>query len=374
MTQETSSNTVSTTVKNTFNFIVNKSKLGETELEHTTLPELNEGEVLFNIDRFALTSNNITYGVAGDMLNYWQFFPCKEGWGRIPVWGIAKVTQSLCSEIKQGSLYYGYFPMSEHLIVSPIKVSDRGFSDGAEQRQGLSPVYNQYTLMIEETGFLPAYYNHQIVYRPLFMTSFILDDYMLDNDFFGAEQIILSSASSKTAFGTAFQLLERGKKVIGLTSQKNKAFVEKMGIYDQVLTYQEVAKINKELKTAYIDMSGNRRVLGEVHHHLEDSLVCSCGVGITHWDAMDGADPRSLPGAKPSMFFAPDQIQKRTKEWGGETLQKRLGIAWDKFVIFVDKHVQFEESMAPENINTTYQILLGGPAPDKAYVVRFPDD
>jgi len=360
--------------QDTFNFIVNKSKLAETTLEQTTLAELNDGEVLFSIDRFALTSNNITYGVAGDMLNYWQFFPCKEGWGRIPVWGIAKVVQSRCSEIKVDCLYYGYFPMSKHLIVSPKKVSGHGFSDGAEQRQGLSPVYNQYTLMTEDTGFLPEHYNHQIIYRPLFMTSFVLDDYMLDNDFFGAEQIILSSASSKTAFGTAFQLQARGKKVLGLTSDTNKAFVEKLGLYDQVLTYQDVGEIDKAIRTAYIDMSGNRRVLSEVHHHLNENLVCSCGVGITHWEALDGEDPRSLPGAAPSMFFAPDQIQKRTKEWGGEALQARIGVAWDKFVKFVDQHVQFEESMAPKEIDTTYQILIKGPAPDKAYVVRFPEN
>ncbi|MBL4682311.1 MAG: DUF2855 family protein [Pseudomonadales bacterium] len=360
--------------QDTFNFIVNKSQLAETKLEQATLADLNEGEVLFSIDRFALTSNNITYGVAGDMLNYWQFFPCKEGWGRIPVWGIAKVVQSRCSEVKVDSLYYGYYPMSKHLIVSPVKVGEHGFSDGAEQRQGLSPVYNQYTLMTKETGFLPEHYNHQIVYRPLFMTSFILDDYMLDNDFFGAEQIILSSASSKTAFGTAFQLQGRDKKIIGLTSGTNKAFVEKLGLYDQVLTYQEVGEIDKTISTAYIDMSGNRRVLAEVHHHLKENLVCSCGVGITHWDALDGEDPRSLPGAAPSMFFAPDQIQKRTKEWGGEVLQARIGVAWDKFVKFVDQHVQFKESLAPKAIDATYQILIKGPAPDKAYVVRFPEN
>lgn len=366
MSQKTSQSTT----PETYNFIVNKSQLRETELEQTTLTEIVDGEVLLEIERFALTSNNITYGVAGDMLNYWQFFPCKEGWGRIPVWGIAKVTQSRCSAVKEGSLYYGYYPMSKHLVVSPIKIGNHGFSDGAAQRQGLSPVYNQYTLMTNEAGFQPEYHNHQIIYRPLFMTSFILDDYMLDNEFFGAEQIILSSASSKTAFGTAFQLQDKGKVVIGLTSESNKAFVENMGIYDQVLTYQEVAKINNEKRTAYIDMSGNRRVLAEVHHHLNENLVCSCGVGITHWNARDAEDPRSLPGAAPSMFFAPDQIQKRTKEWGGEELQKRLRVAWDKFVEFVDHHVHFEESTAPEGIGVTYQILIEGPKPDKAYVVK----
>ena len=353
----------------TFNFIVNKSTIAETELESAELPALAKGEVLFEIDRFALTSNNVTYGVAGDMLGYWKFFPCKEGWGKIPVWGIATVKSSSCDGVEEGSLYYGYFPMSEHLIVSPFKINDRGFSDSAECRQSLSPVYNQYSRVTEQNGFIPAEYNHQIIYRPLFMTSFILDDYMMDNDYFGADQVILSSASSKTAFGTAFQLTESGKKVVGLTSEANMEFVKNLGIYDQVITYDDVQSLDNNLKTTYIDMSGNRSVLAAVHHHFGDKLVNSCGVGITHWDARDGEDPQSLPGAKPTMFFAPTQIQKRSKEWGAEALQAKMAIAWDKFVDFVDNHIHFVESEAPHAIGHVYNTMIEGPAPNKAYVL-----
>ena len=353
----------------TFNFIVNKSNLAETELETVELPNLQQGEVLFEINRFALTSNNVTYGVAGDMLGYWKFFPCKEGWGRIPVWGIAKVKSSKCEDIVNDTLYYGYFPMSEHLIVSPTKIGKHGFSDAAECRQSLSPVYNQYSLVTEQNGFHPSQYNHQIIYRPLFTTSFILDDLMMDHDYFGADQIILSSASSKTAFGTAFQLSNSDKKVIGLTSESNREFVNSLGIYDQVISYEEIESLDKNLKTVYIDMSGNRAVLGTVHHHFEDNLVNSCGVGITHWDALDGEDPKSLPGARPTMFFAPTQIQKRSSEWGPEALQAKLALAWNKFVSFVDNHVQLEESKAPETIGDIYKIMIEGPSPNKGYAL-----
>jgi hypothetical protein len=352
-----------------FDFIVNKTNLVETKLETVELPAIKDGEVLLEIDRFAITSNNVTYGVAGDMLGYWNFFPCKEGWGKIPVWGIACVTSSACKGIEEGSLYYGYFPMSKHLIVSPFKLNDHGFSDSTECRQSLSPVYNQYSLVTEKNGFSPSEYNHQIIYRPLFMTSFILDDYMLDNDYFDAEQVILSSASSKTAFGTAFQLAGSGKKVIGLTSEGNMEFVKNLGIYDEVVKYDDVQSLDNNLKTTYIDMSGNRTVLGSVHNHFGDNLVNSCGVGITHWNARDGEDPQSLPGAKPTMFFAPTQIQKRSKEWGPEALQAKLASAWVKFVSFVDDHVQFVESSAPDAIGDVYDTMIEGPSPNKAYVL-----
>ncbi len=37
---------------------------------------LAPGEVLLRIDRFSLTTNNITYAAFGDaMMKYWSFFP-----------------------------------------------------------------------------------------------------------------------------------------------------------------------------------------------------------------------------------------------------------------------------------------------------------
>ena len=49
-----------------------------------SIEDLDEGQVLFKVDRFALTSNNISYAAAGDLLNYWGFFPGPDRWGRIP--------------------------------------------------------------------------------------------------------------------------------------------------------------------------------------------------------------------------------------------------------------------------------------------------
>ena len=46
-------------------------------------------EVLLKVERFAFTANNVTYGVAGDQIGYWQFFPPAGGdsdWGILPVW------------------------------------------------------------------------------------------------------------------------------------------------------------------------------------------------------------------------------------------------------------------------------------------------
>ena len=59
---------------------------------------------------------------------------------------------------------------------------------------------------------------------------------MDDNDFFGGQNIILTSASSKTAIGLAALLTarkgDRTINIIGLTSSGNMDFVKGLGYYE----------------------------------------------------------------------------------------------------------------------------------------------
>ncbi len=331
---------------------------------------LGGNEILVSVDKFALTANNITYGVAGDMIGYWQFFPAQETWGRIPVWGIGTVQRSNVPGLVVGDRYYGYFPMSSYLIVAPVNVSERGFVDGSAHRADLPPVYNNYSKVTADNGFDPAFDNHQMLYRPLFMTAFVLDDFFDDNDFFGAKKIILSSASSKTSFSLAYLLHKnRDVKVTGLTSSGNVKFVKGLGIYDEVVTYEDVSSMNADESVAFADMAGNRKVLENLHHHFQDNMKYSCGVGITHWESRDGQEPSTLPGAKPEMFFAPTQIQKRTKEWGAEKFQAELANAWSGFLGVVDDWVEIKESTGENALLSTYKLVLGSAPPNQGYIV-----
>jgi len=349
-------------------FLVQRNALATTKLSNAEALTPDAGEAVIHVDRFALTANNITYGVAGDAIGYWNFFPAPEDWGRIPVWGIGTVTASEHPDIATGTGYYGYFPMSTELLVRPEKVSAGGFIDASTHRAQLPAVYNQYRTYSADNGFDPDYKNHHMLYRPLFTTSFVLDDYFADNEFFGANTMILGSASSKTAFGLAFMLRRRADiKVVGLTSTKNLSFVKRLGLYHEVLTYDEVESLALE-PSAYVDMAGNRAVLARVHHHLRDQLVNSCGVGITHWEARDGEAPADLPGAKPTMFFAPTQIVKRHQELGSTVYQQKISEATDAFLARVDEWVSIEEH--PFNdLEAVYQTVLQGAPPDRGFVV-----
>lgn len=349
-------------------FVVSRSDISASQLIDSEEPALEPNQARLAIERFALTANNITYGVAGDRIGYWKFFPAAEHWGKVPVWGIANVVDAGDAELEVGARYYGYFPMSQQLIMTPQKISNRGFVDGAEHRKELPPVYNQYSSM---AGAEPNDHadNHRMIYAPLFTTSFILDDYFLDNADFGAKQFVIGSASSKTAIGLAFQLKLSGRaKVTGLTSVKNKPFVIGLGLYDEVIAYDEIDSLATTEPTAYVDMSGNREVLSNLHHRLSISLVYSCAVGITHWGATQGLDPSALPGPKPTMFFAPSQIVKRNQEWGPQEFQTRLEEATRKFLYRVDDWITVSESPFSE-IGSTYEKVLNGLPPEQACIV-----
>ena len=82
-------------------FEVNRADIHECRVVEGTPPDPAPGQALLRVDRFALTSNNITYAVLGDALKYWDFFPAShpDVWGRIPVWGYAEVIASTNDDV-----------------------------------------------------------------------------------------------------------------------------------------------------------------------------------------------------------------------------------------------------------------------------------
>ena len=132
-----------------------KDALGTTRLR--SVPDagtLAAGEVLLRIDRFALTTNNITYAAFGDaMMKYWSFFPTgDEAWGHMPAWGFADVVASSVEGVAVGERFYGYFPVASHLRMRPVRVTGRGFYDGAPHRGELVSAYNQYMRCSHDAG------------------------------------------------------------------------------------------------------------------------------------------------------------------------------------------------------------------------------
>ena len=320
-------------------FQVLKADLHKTRFASSELAPLQDGEIRLAVQRFAFTANNITYAAFGDAMNYWKFFPTGDAaWGSIPVWGFADVTESRCEGVAVGERLYGYYPMASHVTLQPARVTDNGFYDAAPHRAELHPVYNQYVFSRTDPLYTLDTEDVQALLRPLFVTSFLIDDFLADNDFFGACEggktgtMLLSSASSKTAYGTAFQLAQRsGIEVVGLTSRGNVDFCESLGCYHRVVTYEQLDQIAVDACCVYIDFAGNADLRRSIHSRFTH-LKYSCSIGGTHVDQLvaKGAG-KDLPGVRATLFFAPAQIKKRSSDWGPAGLRDRLVAAWQAF-------------------------------------------
>jgi hypothetical protein len=314
--------------------------------------------VLLAISSFGLTTNNVTYVVFGDAMNYWAFFPAEEGWGRMPVWGFADVAASEHPEVRTGRRVYGYFPASTHLVVRPGRTGAAGFMDATPHRVELPAVYNHYVFTDADAGYEREREAEQMLLRPLFGTAFLLEDELADDGFGGAETIVVSSASSKTALATAFLLRRRGgPNVVGLTSPSRVGFVESTGAYHRVLPYDRIDRLGGE-PAAYLEFSGNAEVRGAVHRHFADRLVRSVLIGMTHWEHLDGGE--DLPGPTPAFFFAPTRAAKRTEDWGGAGLRERMAEAWAPFVGWTGGWLEISRSEGLEALEPAYRELLDG--------------
>jgi hypothetical protein len=192
--------------------LVSRDDLHRCRVVERHLPDLKTGEALLRIDSFGLTSNNITYALTGDSLDYWSFFPAEESWGRIPVWGFAEVVSSPHESLPAGARVFGFLPPSTHVVMTPGRVGVRGFVDQAAHRRGLPPAYNSYARVDTDHDRDPSLEAYEIVFKPLFYLSFLIDDYLAESDFFGADAVVITSASSKAAIGAARLLPSGGSR------------------------------------------------------------------------------------------------------------------------------------------------------------------
>lgn len=348
---------------------IDRSDITSTRVVLTEMPPVAPAEsVVLRIDAFALTSNNVSYAVAGDFLDYWGFFPASEpGWGRLPVMGFATVTASDVAGVDVGSRWFGFYPAADHHVVRPV-VRNGGMVDMAEHRAAHAPAYRQFDPADPAASDDDeAYY---LLLRGLFITSHLCEDFLRDNDMFGAEQVLVTSASSKTSIALAHELRVQGSaRSVGLTSARNLEFVIGTGLYDQVITYDQIESL-PVASSVVVDMAGNAEVLRRVHEHFGAALGHSCRVGATHWDA--GGALQGLPGPKPQFFFAPSQLVKRGKEWGREELNSRMQTALGVFTADAHRWLHVERGQGDDAVRSTWTTLVSGTIdPAAGHVLTF---
>ncbi|MEM1113315.1 MAG: DUF2855 family protein [Pseudomonadota bacterium] len=348
---------------------VRRDDWSQTRVVEETQGDLAPEEVLLRIDRQALTANNISYAASGDALGYWRFFPAEEGWGRIPAMGWADVVRSNHPEINVGERVWGFFPFSTHLKILGGKVSAGNFKDLSPHREGLAPVYAQFDRASANPIYEPAREDQDSLLRGLFMTSWLVEDFLTVRGQFGASVCLITSASSKTSIALAHCVKQRGAMAsVGLTSPRNVGFCEGLGCYDRVLTYDQISSLDTGEPAVMVDMAGSAQVIGDVHRHYRDTLKHSCRIGATHYEDMGPVE--GLPGPEPEFFFAPSHLQSRSKELGSGEFMMQLATAYVGFRQFCDVWLQVELSCGPTAIRETYlKVLAGGSDPSSGQMI-----
>lgn len=329
---------------------------------------LGSNEVLLATDSFGFSANNITYAALGFKMGYWGFFPTgADGFGIVPVWGFATVAASKHPDIKEGEKVFGYLPMASHWVIKAGKVAHHGFSDIHEKRKSISPVYDQYLRCASDPGYNAQREAWQLNFRPLYMTSFVLDDYVSEHTNSGT--ILLSSASSKTALGTA-QLLKDNRtarnadyKVIGLTSKPNVDAVLASGCYDSVLSYEHLDQLDVATSCWLLDFAANGALINALSNTLGDNLQKVTLVGATDWKAQEKPNPKALDA---EIFFAPARVKLRQNEWGHDKFLAKYATAWQSFAAKVDSNFHTENVEGSDAITQLYLDTLSGNANAKA--------
>ena len=350
-------------------FLVKRDDLRECRVADSEPPAVGPGQALLRVDSFGMTANNVTYAVMGEAMSYWDFFPAADGWGRVPVWGFAEVAQSEADGVEVGTRVYGYLAPSSHLLVEPKSVSEKGFTDGLPHRAALPSAYHRFLATAADPFYRPDTEEIQMLLRPLFFTSFLIDDQLAEDGLTDRGPIVISSASSKTAIAAAFLLARReGVELVGLTSAGNREFVEGLGVYGRTVAYEEIDSLDGGPAT-YVDVSGNGAVRQAVHSHFGDALVHSMAVGITHWEDF-GSGEGELPGPAPVLFFAPSRVERRSADWGPAGLEQRVAEAWHPFCDWTAVWLETIHDQGFEGLQSAYlDVLESRVAPKTAHVI-----
>ena len=342
---------------------ITRAKIVETQSR-----PLQDGEARLSVRRFALTANNITYAVFGEIMQYWAFFPA-EGGGRLPVWGFADVTETTVDGLEVGERIYGYFPAADELIVQPGQITKGSFIDETAHRASLPEAYNRYRRCANDPGYDREREPFQQALQPLFLTSWLIDLHLRETGFSGAQRASLTSASSKTALALAWCIKNDrpgGVEIEAVTSQRSKPFVEETRFYDSITLYDDLKDLRPEPKRIVIDFAGDAKINAAIHGALGDDLAANIRVGAAHWE--ESAPPKDLPGPKPAFFFAPDHAAKRMKAWGGSEFLRRYSAAWAGFSDAAHGLFDTVEMDGAQGALEAYKQLVGNAAPASAAI------
>jgi hypothetical protein len=235
-----------------------------------------------------------------------------------------------------------------------------------------------------------------MLYRPLFWTSFWCEDWLNSSNYKGGStQILISSASSKTAFCLAYLIRRRNslqgsstRRVIGLTSTKNLAFTKRLALYDNAFDYES---FNTSLvgnlaqgHWIYVDVAGNNALNTRVRDYFrvsdDSELVTSIALGLTNVSASTiepssanwGSGSEAPQGDDPKVeyFFMPEWLSIRKQQLSVSVITQMQKEAWTRLMSDCGTWgVSLRRVCGPDQVKAAYEeIVRCGLAPEDAFV------
>lgn len=328
------------------------------EINSTVVLGGEPNAAVLEIEHFGFSANNITYALLGDRFGYWGFFPASEGYGITPVWGFAKVVASNTNELNVGERVYGYLPMATHLVIHADKITPQGFSDANPSRKSISPVYDHYVRCDADPTYSDDMRAWLLTFRPLYTTSFVLAYVLAERAGDEKTRVWFTSASSKTAYGTAQILREimPNAELCGVTSAKQKAFVEQIDCYHSVYTYDEMSDQTCSDEDWVLDFAGDQARLIEWRSSHQNATPRTLLIGATDVQAQTVR----AEGSVGHVFFAPDEVRRFHKEWGVQTFQQRYIQHFNSFVKHFGAHLTTASHSGSQSIVKQFQHFVDG--------------
>ncbi|KAF7975365.1 hypothetical protein HWV62_9689 [Athelia sp. TMB] len=345
-----------------------------------------ENHILIKVDRFGYSTNKYFDFHAAPTTTEPPVSP--ETHGVIPVWSFGMVEASTHPDIKVGERVYGYFAPTRYLLL-PIATTE------VNRRP-----YNQVTRCSGDPTYhpSPAIEDLTMLYRPLFWTAFWCEDWLYTGTptpYRGVKNVLISSASSKTAFCVAYNIKKRLAKdsnlklqIVGITSKKNREFTKGLGLYDTIYEYDEVNSIpsssDAEGSWIYADVAGNDELNGVVVSHLGSRLLAGIALGLTNlsptapgetssskWTAnkFDGDAAHAASSAfKLEQFFMPEWLTKRRAELEQPVLMGMMGAGWGGLMKDCPSWVKMHRVYGGEACVEAYKQFGKAAGPDAGWV------
>jgi hypothetical protein len=152
-------------------------------------------------------------------------------------------------------------------------------------------------------------------------------------------------------------------RTIGLTSPARTGWVTELGLYDEVLGYDALDRLDAGDDVVLIDFTGDWALAGRIHERLGSALRRSLLVGYTHrrGEAVE-------PPASAVRYSAPAEMVRRR-----QTLADDYARAWSGFAAVAERLLRIERLSSGEALLGAYRDLLEGRAnPGVARIVELP--